>query len=413
MKNINGDLFILMMGLFVVMMSYGVLMPVFPFLIESFMVTPVSRQDVALHFGLLIAIYPLTLVFAAPLWGRIADKYGPKIPILLGLLGFTIMQVIIIFSATLTMLYVARILGSLLSSFLIPVIIANISAITPKPDRTKAMAWAGTAISAGVVVGPGIGGLLIQSNLHLRLNSIHIMFNRFSVPFLVLAILGTFTFAITLAFLENKKQDIIDTKTSKINSFFPPGKWQSFKKLLLLSLIIQLGITSFESVFPLFIKDIGKHSVAFVSTGLVICGLVMAILQPVIAKWGYIIIKNAEKQIAVGFMIIGVALPMFTFSDSKIVTLIVIGFFGLGASMVIPNLLALVSLKDDTSSGWAIGMQSSFGGIGQILGPLIGTALCIMNPSIPFYITGLLLTATSFVGLKKFFINKSKLIHIM
>ncbi|HQS06301.1 MAG TPA: hypothetical protein PLT16_11790, partial [Daejeonella sp.] len=53
----------------------------------------------------------------------------------------------------------------------------------------------------------------------------------------------------------------------------------------------------------------------------------------------------------------------------------------------------------DNSSGWAIGMQSSFGGIGQILGPLTGTALYMINPSIPYYFTGGLLLATALVCL--------------
>lgn len=418
MKRINSNLLISMMGLFVVMLGYGVLLPVLPFFIERLISEPTSQENIAFHFGILTAIYPVALVFTAPFWGRIADRTGAKMPILIGLAGFILMQAIIAFSTTLTMLYVARILGSLLSAFLVPVIIANISAITKKEDRTKAMAWAGTAVSAGVVIGPGISGLLIQTNLHLRLQSIHIMFDRFNVPFLALATLGLFTLLFAIVFLENKKQNVIVSKNNKSYALFPSGKWQSFKKLLILSLIVQLGITSFESIFPLFIKNSGNFSIAFVGAGLLICGLVMSVLQPIVAKWGTLIIKNPEKQIAIGFLIVGLTLPVFVLIDSKIVILIVIAIFGLGASMVIPNLLAIISLKEDNSSGWAIGMQSSFGGIGQILGPITGTALYILNPSSPFYFTGGLLIATALVSLnnlsgngftvKNYFVRKSE-----
>ena len=417
MKKINSNLLISMMGLFVVMIGYGVLLPVLPFFIERLISEPTSQENIAFHFGILTAIYPVALVFTAPFWGRIADRTGAKMPILLGLAGFTLMQVIIAFSTTLTMLYVARILGSLLSAFLVPVIIANISAITKKEERTKAMAWAGTAVSAGVVIGPGISGLLIQSDLHLRLQSVHIMFDRFNVPFLALATLGLVTLVVALVFLKNKKQKVVETKSNQSDALFPSGKWKSFRRLLFLSLIIQLGITSFESVFPLFIKDSGSFSIAFVGAGLLICGLVMSVLQPVVAKWGTLIIQNPEKQIAIGFLIVGLTLPVFVLIDSKIIILLVIVLFGLGASMVIPNLLAIISLKEENSSGWAIGMQSSFGGIGQILGPLTGTALYIINPSSPFYFTGGLLVATALVGLnnlsengfkvKNYFIRKS------
>lgn len=388
-----------MVSLFVVMMGYGVLLPVLPFFIERIISEPSSQENIAFHFGILTAIYPVALVFTAPFWGRVADRTGAKLPIILGLGGFTLMQIIIAFSTTLSMLYVARIFGSIFSSFLVPVIITNITAITQKANRITAMAWAGTAVSAGVVIGPGISGLLIQSNLHLRLQSIHVIFDRFNVPFLALAIIGAFTLTVALVFLKNKKQSGINIADSKVNALFPPGKWQLFGKLLLLSLVIQMGITSFESVFPLFIKDTGSFSVTFVGAGLLICGLVMAILQPVVARWGNLISRNPEKQMAIGFLIAGLTMPVFVLSESKIVILIFIGVFGAGASLVIPNLLAQVSLKDDNSSGWAIGMQSSFGGIGQILGPLTGTALYMINPSIPYYFTGGLLLATALVCL--------------
>lgn len=409
MKKINSSLLISMMSLFVVMMGYGVLLPVLPFFIERLISEPASQENIAFHFGILTAIYPVALVFTAPFWGRIADRTGAKMPIILGLSGFTLMQVIIAFSTTLTMLYVARILGSLFSSFLVPVVIANITAITQKANRTKAMAWAGTAVSAGVVIGPGISGLLIQSDFHLRLQSIHTIFNRFNVPFLALAFIGAFTLIVALVFLKNKKQSEINTADSKVNALFPPGKWQLFGKLLLLSLVIQMGITSFESVFPLFIKDTGSFSVTFVGAGLLICGLVMAILQPIVARWGNLISQNPEKQMAIGFLIAGLTMPVFALSESKIVILVIIGIFGSGASLVIPNLLAQVSLKDDNSSGWAIGMQSSFGGIGQIFGPLTGTALYIINPSIPYYFTGGLLIATALVGLNNLSGGNSRL----
>ena len=397
---IHSNLLILLTCLFVVMMGYGVLLPVLPFFLERIMTSSTPPDNIAFHFGILTAIYPVALVFTAPLWGRVADRLGPKWPIILGLGGFVLMQVMIAFSTTLTMLYVARIVGSLFSSFLVPVINAFISEITEEANRTKAMAWAGTAVSAGVVTGPGISGLLIGNNWHLRWEpSFHLLIDRFSVPFLVLALIGLMALTLALAFLKNVKPvKVVKAHNRKVTSFFPQGKWHLFGRLLLLSLVLQLGITSFESVFPLFIKDSGQFSVAFIGAGLLICGLVMAVLQPVVAKWGSLVIRNPEKQMALGFLIAGLTLPVFVLSQNPWVILLAIGIFGLGASLVVPNLLALVSLKDPASSGWALGMQSSFSGIGQMAGPLAGTALYTLSPGSPFYITGGILVATSFIG---------------
>tara|TARA_B100001115_G_C15842984_1_gene423293 strand:- start:1418 stop:2656 length:1239 start_codon:yes stop_codon:yes gene_type:complete len=400
---IHSNLLILLTCLFVVMMGYGVLLPVLPFFLERIMASSTPPGNIAFHFGILTAIYPVALVFTAPLWGKIADRMGPKWPIILGLGGFTLMQVMIAFSTSLTMLYVARIVGSLFSAFLVPVINAFISEITEEANRTKAMAWAGTAVSAGVVTGPGISGLLIGSNWHLPWEpSLHLLIDRFSIPFIVLALIGLLTLVLALTFLQNIRPiKVAKARSRQTGVIFPQGKWPLFGRLLLLSLVLQLGITSFESIFPLFIKDSGQFSVAFIGAGLLICGLVMAVLQPIVAKWGSLVIRNPEKQMALGFLIAGLTLPVFVLSQTQWVILLAIGIFGLGSSLIVPNLLALVSLKDPSSSGWALGMQSSFSGIGQITGPLAGTALYALSPGSPFYITGGLLVATSLLGFHK------------
>ncbi len=398
-RAINRNLLLLMVCLFVVMMGYGILLPVLPFFLERIITSPIQSENIVFHFGILTAIYPVTLVFTAPLWGKVADRIGSKWPIIIGLGGFTLMQVMIAFSTSLSMLYVARIVGSLGSSFLVPVINASVSDITDEANRTKAMAWSGAAASAGVVAGPGISGLLVGSNWHLRWDpSVHLLIDRFSVPFIVLAIIGLITLILTLVFLKDTRVKISNPSIKSIGAMFPRGKWAIFGKLLLLSSILQLVITSFETIFPLFIKDSGLFSVAFIGVGLLICGLVMAIMQPVVAKWGTLFIANPEKQMAIGFLIAGLTLPVYVLVQTQWIILLTIAIFGLGSSLIVPNLLAQVSLREPKSSGWALGMQSSFSGIGQIIGPLAGTALYAFIPVSPFYITGGLLVATSFIG---------------
>jgi len=53
-------------------------------------------------------------------------------------------------------------------------------------------------------------------------------------------------------------------------------------------------------------------------------------------------------------------------------------------------------------------MQASFGGIGQIFGPLIGIGLYMISPSVPFYVTGGLLIATALTGLNN---SSKKILH--
>lgn len=400
---LNKRFIVLLVCLFVVMTGYGVLLPVLPFFIERLVASAGNgTSGISFHFSILTAIYPFALVLTAPFWGKISDRIGSKPLIILGLGGYSLMQIMIAFSTNLTMLYAARILGSLLSSFLVPVVNAYISDITTEEKRTRAIAWAGTAASAGVIIGPGISGLLINNNLHFNWQSGHWMIDRFSVPFLALAILGIITLLVSLIVLKREKKVPVTVHRKITFQIFPKGKWKLMGELLILSLIIQFAITLFESVFILYGKDVRNYSASFIGIGLLVCGLVMAVLQPVIAKWGHLIIRNIRKQILYGFLIAGAVLLLFVLSPNTWYLVTAIGLFGLGTSLVIPNLISLISMQENNSSGWALGMQSSFSGIGQIAGPLLGTAIYSLNSKAPFYTAGSVLVVLAFILFNKF-----------
>lgn len=400
---LNKRFVVLLVCLFVVTTGYGVLLPVLPFFVERLVASAGNGTfGISFHFSILTAIYPFSLVFTAPLWGKIADRTGSKPLIILGLGGYSLMQIMIAFSTNLTMLYAARILGSLLSSFLVPVVNAYISDITTKEKRTRAIAWAGTAASAGVITGPGISGLLINNNLHFTWRWGHWMIDRLSVPFLALAVLGIIILLVALVVLKHEKKHPATVYKKTSFQIFPKGKWKRMGELLMLSLIIQFAITLFESVFILYGKDVRNYSASFIGIGLLVCGLVMAVLQPVIAKWGHLIIRDIRKQILYGFLIAGVVLLIFVLSPNTGYLITAIGIFGLGTSLVIPNLIALISMQESNSSGWALGMQSSFSGIGQIVGPLLGTAIYSLNSQAPFYTAGGILVLLSIIQFNKY-----------
>tara|TARA_R110001583_G_scaffold433_3_gene4097 strand:- start:3536 stop:3844 length:309 start_codon:yes stop_codon:yes gene_type:complete len=88
-------------------------------------------------------------------------------------------------ATSLTMLYIARKIGGIFTSSVIPVSNAYLSDITSEKRRTKIMAWSGVAISSGVIFGPVLGGFLSQTNLHLKFSFGVFHLDRFSVPFIL------------------------------------------------------------------------------------------------------------------------------------------------------------------------------------------------------------------------------------
>jgi DHA1 family multidrug resistance protein-like MFS transporter len=148
-------IFLILLSLFVVMLGYGILLPILPYYTERLALKDDLDPDlINFHIGMLTSIYPLFQLIFVIVWGRLSDKYGRKSIILVGLIGFITMNLLTGLATSLTMLYVARILGGVFTSSVIPVSNAYLSDITSEKRRTKIMAWSGVAISSGLIFGP-------------------------------------------------------------------------------------------------------------------------------------------------------------------------------------------------------------------------------------------------------------------
>lgn len=309
-------IFLILLSLFVVMLGYGILLPTLPYYTERLALgANLDTNSINFHIGLLTSIYPLFQLIFVVVWGKLSDRYGRKPIILIGLIGFVIMQLLTGLATSLTMLYIARIFGGIFTSSVIPVSNAYLSDITSEKRRTKIMAWSGVAVSSGVIFGPVLGGFLSQTNLHLDYSIGQLHFNRFSVPFLFAALLGAIVFIIVLKRLKNTTR-ISKFTTQKLTFRFTISKY--FMALLLLSFVIQFVVTLFETVFSIYGKDELVFSSSQVGIGFMLCGLVMAILQPLFASYGEKFLST-KKQIALGLLISGVALVIFPFFTNELV----------------------------------------------------------------------------------------------
>jgi DHA1 family multidrug resistance protein-like MFS transporter len=103
------QLFLPLFCLFVVMIGFGVTLPVLPFYARHLHTTVgVSRETMAIHITLLTSIYALSQFIFAPFWGQWSDRVGRQPLILVGIAGSAIAQLPFGFASSLTMLYVVR-----------------------------------------------------------------------------------------------------------------------------------------------------------------------------------------------------------------------------------------------------------------------------------------------------------------
>jgi DHA1 family multidrug resistance protein-like MFS transporter len=114
------NLAILSLTMGVVMLGFGMVMPIMPFYVESMGAS-------ASELGLLVAISPFIQLVASPLWGSVSDRRGRKPVLSVGLLGYGISMLLFGLSTELWMLFVVRGVGALLSAATMPTTMAYVS----------------------------------------------------------------------------------------------------------------------------------------------------------------------------------------------------------------------------------------------------------------------------------------------
>jgi len=87
LKHNRRNLFILFFTMIVVMLGFGMIIPIMPFYVKSF-----GASGSAL--GALMATFGLLQFLFAPLWGSLSDRYGRKPILMIGILGNAIAQLL-------------------------------------------------------------------------------------------------------------------------------------------------------------------------------------------------------------------------------------------------------------------------------------------------------------------------------
>ena len=395
---ISKHLFVLLACLFVVMIGLGITMPVLPFYVERLALAEgATRQSVVLHVGLLTGVYALMQLIFAPLWGRWSDRIGRRPLILIGIAGYVVAQVMFGLATSLWLLYAARILGGILSSATLPVSAAYVADMTTKEERGRGMAWLGTAVSLGVVVGPALGGLLSRSDWHFNWRIGHFMFDSFSIPFFTAAFLGLLTLVAAWRWLPESLPKASAQEMSKETKTDWRRLVKSLRPLLGLALAGQFALTMFEGTFALYAQakfDYGPVEVGYI---FVVCGLVMTVFQA--GAVGFLAGRISEiYQIGVGFGLMGTGITLLATARTRFFVFAFVALLALGMAFIAPNLAALISKRGgEQRAGASLGILNAANSLGQAGGPLLGGALFIWQVNAPYWLSGALLVALALV----------------
>ncbi len=378
----NRNVSILFFTLIVVMLGFGMIIPIMPFYVES-----LGASGSAL--GMLMAVYGLMQFIFAPLWGQVSDRVGRRKIIMLGVLGNALAQILFGLSQSLWMLFAARLLAGILSSATLPTAMAYISDSTEEYERGAGMGAVGAAMGIGMVLGPGLGGWLAVYSL--------------SLPYFLAGLLSLV--ALVIIYLVLPESLPVEHRESLPLSLHGPRLdvlWKalqgSFGLLLLLAFLFTFALTNFESIFGLYASDRFGYGPQTVGLVLTLVGVISAVMQgmltgPATRRFGEAaIIKAALLGSAVGF-------GLMTQARSLGTMVLTVCFFIMSNAMLNPANSALISRTGEGGQGMKMGLNNSFQSLGRIAGPLWAGLAFDLNFQLP-YLTGMaIMLLAFFIGL--------------
>jgi DHA1 family multidrug resistance protein-like MFS transporter len=361
------NLFILSFTLLVVMLGYGMVMPIMPFYIEHFGVG-------GTELGWMMATYSLMQLICAPVWGILSDRYGRKPILSIGVLGYAITLFMFGLAKTFTMLFVASSLSGILSSATMPTAMAYISDNAPEKERSAGMGQLGAAMGVGIVIGPLLGGFLSSDSL--------------SLPFFIGAGLAFIAFLLVIAILPESR--VSEPATATQARLTLTALRQTFLSpvgiLLLLIFVMSFGLTSFQGITGLYVIDKFAFSTKQVGVIWMVMGGTLIVVQgiltgPITKRFGEaFLIRAGLVGGALGFIAMSIAVDYIT-------TLLALGFFTLALALIGPTLNAYISRFAGAHQGTVMGLNSAATSLGRVIGPLWAGYLYEINIEFP-YISG-------------------------
>lgn len=166
-KNTKLPLAILLSNLFIVFVGIGLVIPVMP--------TIMNEMDLnGSIMGYMVATFAIAQLIVSPIAGKWTDRYGRKIMIIIGLIIFSLSELLFGLGTAMEVLFISRILGGISGAFIMPAVTAFIADITSEQQRSKALGYMSAAINSGFIIGPGIGGFLAGFDTRAPFCSSHI-----------------------------------------------------------------------------------------------------------------------------------------------------------------------------------------------------------------------------------------------
>ncbi len=365
-------------------------------------VAPMARSIglTELQFGLTFSLANISLIFAAPFWGRKSDSIGRKPVFIIGLFGSSFgtllmavslylgLQGMVATFGLMALIFLSRTVYGMTASSIYPSAAAYIADVTDWQNRARGMALIGSANSVGSILGPAIGGGLAFMGA---------LFPMYAAA--TISAVGALAAIVWLVEPEqhrarqrqkNRPQSTLKFTDCRLRPYMII--WATFfvtfiSLNFITSFYIQdrFGITKME--------DVMRTAGLMLACMAIVITLIQGVLFQIIRISPRILLRLCGPAFGAG---------LFTMAFAPSVPFMAAGFaiLGIAFACATPGINGSASLSvEPHEQGAAAGYLSAANTSGAILGPVLGTSLYRLQPNAPMLIGGVLMVIISLYAL--------------
>ena len=365
---------------------------------------------------LCMALYAIGMLVSTPILGRLSDYYGRRPILMLSMIGAIAGYLLLGFAESLWMVALSRVIAGLMAGN-IAAAQAYITDITSEEDRAKGMGLIGAAFGIGFIVGPALGALLAGDDFATA---------NLQLPALVSASMCASAF-LAIVFLLPESLDPEHRKALRSQKRI--GRLQALRSVWVKPLIPQflfgvliynIGAGLAESIYPLWVKDTGiaagPHDLMplFLVGGIVLAVIQGGLIGPLIKRFG----EHSLLQIgAIAFSIAMICTVVAGELGSFYGAMFALAFQSAASALILTSMQSLVSYcAAPTERGMVLGIYSSAGTLGRVLGTVVtGAIFSQIHIESPYVATAVLTLVLFFAarGIEKHWaIHKPTLAHL-
>ena len=355
----------------------GIIIPVFPKLIEQLIHGNISQA--ASWGGWLSFSYAAMQFLFSPVLGGLSDRFGRRPVLLFSLFGFGIDYIFQGFAPTIEWLFVGRLIAGITGASFTTAT-AYIADISTPEKRAQNFGLVGAAFGVGFILGPAVGGFLGQYGPR--------------VPFFVAAgltminfLYGFFILPESLA-TENRRP-FNWKRANPIGSLMRLGKYPVILGLVASLVLIYIAGFSVQGTWTFYTMEKFKWDEKTVGLSLATIGLSFAVVQGGLSR---ILIPKLGQQrsVYVGMMFSAIGFALFGFANQSWMMFAFMVVYALGG-IAGPSIQGIISNQVPANEqGELQGALTSLTSTTSIFGPLIMTNLFsyFTSPTAPIYLPG-------------------------